>query len=309
MTLAAPEHQETNGQVEVTWRTLRTVAHALMVHARVTEVYVHFALMYTTDHIFPVLPIKDLINKDVYPTTPHKLTTGKKPSVSYLRVLFFPCVVRKATAHVETKTLNMRHQAPKGFRGIFVGIPEHQKGYLVYVPSTRKVISSYDILFEESFSSELSYTSRPYSEAMAMRPEVTFTPYATSSKEQTVDVITFAQFDEGNILTETLNDSESDDESDNESLMMNEQDMENIDSNEKSDHDLIPTETLEDISDGSQTHLTVNKREACCKIRDRIKQRQLEWKGALKATHNMGKGLYKLFSTIVKEILQELTNF
>ena len=38
-----------NGQVEVTWRTLRTVAHALMVHARVPEIYVHFTLMYTTD--------------------------------------------------------------------------------------------------------------------------------------------------------------------------------------------------------------------------------------------------------------------
>ena len=121
---------------------MRTVAHALMVHARVPEVYVHFTLMYTTDHVFPVLPIKDLINKDGDPTTPHKLAKGKKTSVSYLRVLFFPCVVHKATAHVETKTLNMRHQGQKGFPGIFVGIPEHQKRYLVYIPSTRKIISS-----------------------------------------------------------------------------------------------------------------------------------------------------------------------
>ena len=98
-----------------------------MVHARVPEVYVHFALMYTIDHIFPVLPIKDMINEDGDPTTPHQLETGTKPSVSYLRVLFCPCVVRKATTHVETKTLNMRHQAQKGFRGIFVGIPQHQK--------------------------------------------------------------------------------------------------------------------------------------------------------------------------------------
>ena len=43
LTLAAPEHQEMNRQVDVTWRKLRTVAHALMVHARVPEVYVHFA--------------------------------------------------------------------------------------------------------------------------------------------------------------------------------------------------------------------------------------------------------------------------
>ena len=92
---------------------MRTVAYSLMIHARVLEAYVHFALMYTTDHIFPVLPIKDLINEDGNPTTPNKLATGKKTSVSYLRVLFFPCVVREATAHVETKTLNMRHQAQK----------------------------------------------------------------------------------------------------------------------------------------------------------------------------------------------------
>ena len=35
LTLRAPEHQEINIQVEVTWRTLRTVANFLMVHARV----------------------------------------------------------------------------------------------------------------------------------------------------------------------------------------------------------------------------------------------------------------------------------
>ena len=148
-----------NGQVEVTWRTLRTVAHSLMLHARVLEVYVHFTLIYTKDHIILVLPIKDLINEDGDPTTPQKLATGTKPSVSHLRVLFCPCVVHKATAHVETNTLNMRHQAKKGFCGIFVGIPENQKGYLVYVPSTRKVISSYDAVFDKRFSSALSYTS------------------------------------------------------------------------------------------------------------------------------------------------------
>ena len=84
----------------------------------------------------------------------------------------------------------------------------------MYVPSTRKVISLYDVVFDESFSSALSYTSRPYSEAMAMRPEVTYTPYATSSREQTGDVIMFTQFEEGNILTKTCNDEESGDESD-----------------------------------------------------------------------------------------------
>ena len=96
-----------------------------MVHARVPEVYFHFTLMYTTDHIFPVIPIKDLINKDVNSTTPHKLAIGTNPSVSHSRVLICPCVLRKDTAHVETKESNMRHQAQERFRGIFVGIQEH----------------------------------------------------------------------------------------------------------------------------------------------------------------------------------------
>ena len=169
--------------------------------------------------------------------------------------------------------LNMRHQAQKGFCGIFVGIPEHQKEYLVYVPSTRKVISSYNVVFDKSVSSALSYTSRPYSEAMVIRPEVTYTQYTTSLKEQTGDIITLAQFDEGNILNETRNDTESGDESDNESIMMSEQDIENINSSDESDHDLISTEMLEDICDGSQTHPSIDRREAKYKIRDSIRQR------------------------------------
>ena len=88
--------------------------------------------------------------------------------------------------------------------------------------------------------------------------------------------------------------------------MMSEQDMENLDSSDESDHDLISTEMLQDIRDGSQTHQNVNKRKARYKIRDRVRQRQLEWKGALKDTLSMGKCLHKLFSTVVKEILQEL---
>ena len=115
MTLAAPEHQEMNRQVEVIWRTLCVVSHSLMIYARVPEAYVNFKLMYTTDNIFPFIPIEDLINEDGDPTTPHKLATGTKPSVSHLHVLFCPCVVRKATVHVETKTLNMRHQAQNWF--------------------------------------------------------------------------------------------------------------------------------------------------------------------------------------------------
>ena len=94
------------------------------------------------------------------------------------------------------------------------------------------------------------------------------------SPPQTGDVITFAQFEEGNILTETRNNAESCDESDSKSIMINKQDMENIDSNEQSDDDHISMKILEDILDGSQTHPNIDKREAHHKIRDPIKQRK-----------------------------------
>ena len=124
--LTVPEHQKMNRQVEVTWRMLRTIAYYLMVHDRVSEAYIYFALMYMSDHIFPVLPIKYMINEDGDPTTPYKLATSTKPSVSHLRMLLcIFCVVRKATAHVGTKALNMCHRAQKGFCCIFVGIPQH----------------------------------------------------------------------------------------------------------------------------------------------------------------------------------------
>ena len=106
----------------------------------------------------------------------------------------------------------------------------------------------------------VSYTSRPYAEAMVMRPAVTYTPYATSSKEQTGDVITFAQFEEVNLLSETRNDTKSGDESNSESIMASEKDMENLDETEKFDDNLISTDTLHDIRDGNQTHLKINKR-------------------------------------------------
>ena len=156
----------------------------------------------------------------------------------------------------------MRHQAQKVFRGIFVGIPEHQKGYLVYVPITRKIIFSYDVVFDKSFSSALAYTSRPYSEAMTMRLSVTYTPYTMSSKEQTGNVFMFAQFEEGNTLTETRNNAESGEKSNNKSIMMSKKDMDAINSGDESDHDLISTEMLEDICDISQTHPNVNRIEA-----------------------------------------------
>ena len=88
--------------------------------------------------------------------------------------------------------------------------------------------------------------------------------------------------------------------------LLNGEEMNALDYDDESDDEPMSTEMLEDIRDGSQSHTNVNRIEARYKIRDLSKQRQSEWKGMLKATRNIGKGLHKVLKTVVKDILQDL---
>ena len=60
-------------------------------------------------------------------------------------------VVKNKTVHVDTKVLNIFHQSQNCFQYILIGIPQHQKGYLLYVTITRKMVSSHDVVFEKTF--------------------------------------------------------------------------------------------------------------------------------------------------------------
>ena len=136
LTLAAPEHQEMNNIAESTWKNIRTIAHSQINFGRVEEKFTHFALINAAHVIMPVLPLKDLVNESGEQTTSIKLMTGNKARIGHIRTLFCPVIVKKLTAQHKGKSLNMRHQPQKGFRGIFVGIPDNQAGYDVYVPAT-----------------------------------------------------------------------------------------------------------------------------------------------------------------------------
>ena len=76
--------------------------------------------------------------------------------------------------------------------------------------------------------------------------------------------------------------------------------MNELYSGDESDDEPMSMEMLADIFDRSQSHMDVNMRDKWYKIGDRIKQRQVEWKGELKATPNTGKDLHKVFKTVVK---------
>ena len=79
-----------------------------------------------------------------------------------------------------------------------------------------------------------------------------------------------------------------------------------MDSGDEYEDEPMTTNMLKDIRGSSKYHLGINSRGARYKIRDNIKRRQSEWKGALLSTRNMGKGLNKVFKTVTKENLQYL---
>ena len=124
-----------------------------------------------------------------------------------------------------------------------------------------------------------------------------YTPYATSSKEKTGDIITFVHFDERNLLPETknlLSETHDDTESGNKyyydsnmPTLISEEEMDVISSGDESDDEPMSTEILEDIHDGSQSNLSVNRRETRYNIHDMIKQSQVEWKGVLLSMRNI----------------------
>ena len=55
-------------------------------------------------------------------------------------------------------------------------------------------------LYLKNKSGALVYTPRPYSEVVVIRPEVLYIPYTKSSYEKIGDVMTFEQFEEGNLM-------------------------------------------------------------------------------------------------------------
>ena len=89
---------------------------------------------------------------------------------------------------------------------------------------------------------------------MVMRPYMSYTYYATSLREQTGDIITFTQFEEGNLLSEThylWSETRDNTESGNEydenptlAPLINEKEIDVISSGDESDDESISTEIL-----------------------------------------------------------------
>ena len=135
--------------------------------------------------------------------------------------------------------------------------------------------------------------SHPYSEALAMKPSVSYIPYATPSHEQTGDIIKFSQFEEGNLLENERNAEEDKYISASIDLLSTDNDSDDVS---------ISTNTLKEIRVGSQIHTELNTIDARFKICGRIRETENELKGSELSAKRMDKGLYKAFKSVLNQL-------
>ena len=77
--------------------------------------------------------------------TPYELMYDSKPRIGHLRI--FGCT---AYVYLQPRQREKGKLASRATKGSFIGIDAHSKGYLVYLPEEKKVISSPNVITEEN---------------------------------------------------------------------------------------------------------------------------------------------------------------
>lgn len=191
LSAAAPYHQHQNGLVERRFQQIRNLAFKMLTHARLGRRYYDFALRYAS-FVANVLPIRDLFadgttDSQPRPATPYELYFGELPRLHRFRVFGCPVIVKvyrriatdapnnTTSPDEETKQLQSKNIIQRGIRGIFVGFPLDQAGYLNYIPSSGRLLASADVAFDEEFDSILAYNERLFHDALPTRSSQTNT--------------------------------------------------------------------------------------------------------------------------------------
>ena len=169
--IAGPKHQEQNGFIESSYKTTARMARSMLVRSHLPIDFYHLALDYAI-LILRVLPAKGLQDEHGKPTTTYQLLYGKKPRIQRYKV--FGCsVVFKRYEPISNGEVNSRFTTlQRGSRGIFVGFPKHQAGWLIYVQeklnSSHLIVSS-DVVFDQYFLSGITGNNKVFKQAQPER--------------------------------------------------------------------------------------------------------------------------------------------
>ena len=155
LSIAGPKHQEQNAFAERAYGTASRMARSMLVRAHLPLCFYHLSLKYALK-LMRVLPAKGLYDKNNEPTTTYAILHGKKPRIGRFKVFGCPCVFKRYAPMYDGETSTKFTQLQRGCRGIFVGFPETQAGWLIYIhdklDNVNLVVSS-DVVFDQHFVS------------------------------------------------------------------------------------------------------------------------------------------------------------
>lgn len=145
---SCPHTPEQNGLAENTWKQLSRTTTCMLNDSNLPPSFWDFAMCYAayTRNRTPCSSNPD--NK-----TPYETMFNKKPDISRIKV--FGC---KAFVHKVKK--DKKTFSPNAYIGTFVGIPRNQKGYLVYVPELKRIVTSNNVKFDETEKGPYEYNPK-----------------------------------------------------------------------------------------------------------------------------------------------------
>lgn len=136
-----PHSPEQNGVAERAWRTTNNMVRSMLAESNLPNEFwgpATLAAAYIKNRVL------HSANKDG--RTPYEIMFGEKPDLSNIRV--FGCPVFFKNTNPDMKKLD-----PRGIKGIFAGYSERSKGYIIWVPSTKKFKLSHSVKFIEEIKS------------------------------------------------------------------------------------------------------------------------------------------------------------
>lgn len=135
--LTAPYTPQQNGVVERRNRTLMEMTRS-MLRAKGVPNYLWGEAVRHATYLINRVPTRALTNQ-----TPYESLRGRKPRISHIRV--FGCLAYAKVDSVHLKKLENRSQPL-----VHLGIEPGSKAYRLYDPSSRRIIVSRDVIFNES---------------------------------------------------------------------------------------------------------------------------------------------------------------
>jgi hypothetical protein len=167
LTIVDPKHQEQNAFVERIYQTVSRMARSMLVNAHLPIEFYQLALKYACKQL-RVLPAKNLVVIDGKPTSTYSILYGKKPRIGHFKVFGCPVVFKCYSPLINGKALTDFTELQRGCQGVFVGFPDDQAGWLLFVATkindSHLVVSS-DVVFDQYFLSGFTGLITKYNES------------------------------------------------------------------------------------------------------------------------------------------------